>query len=458
MQHFDLCVLGAGSAGYNGAVAARKAGKSVALVDGTAELAGLCILRGCMPSKALLRSADVAHLVRTAPEVGIHPGGMRPDIDYVVERKRRIIGEFAAERTAGIKSFPLFRGAASFVSADSLQVDDEVISASNFLVATGSVVSVPDIGGLEQSGYLTSDDVLELKTLPKSIVVLGGGAVACELAQYLARLGVRTTVLQRSATLLSSEDPEIGETIRAAFEREGIQVVTGVSVRHVERQDKLTVDADIAGVRERFEADEVFAALGRRANTEGFGLQAAGIDYDLYGIKVDRYLRTSNRIAYAAGDVTGFSRELVHLAVYEGELAVANAFGQGDPKPVDYQLHGSRAVFTEPEVAIAGKTERDCRAEGIDFISATYPFRDHGKAIVANLTDGFVKMLATTQGRILGITYVSAGASDLIAEAIALIHFGANVSDVLDMPHLHPTMAEILTYPAEMLTEQVKAG
>ncbi|MBC5823285.1 MAG: dihydrolipoyl dehydrogenase [Candidatus Eremiobacteraeota bacterium] len=457
-RSYDFCVLGAGSAGYNAAVAARKLGKSVALVDGTGQLAGLCILRGCMPSKALLRSADIAYLVRTATQVGIQPLGFRADVPAIVQRKDRMIREFAEERTAGIMTFPFFAGTPHFVSADQLAVNGDVISADRFLVSTGSLVSVPDIPGLSETGYLTSDDVLDLTSLPASIVVLGGGAVACELAQYLARLGVHTTVLQRSRTLLSSEDPEVGEAVRAAFERDGIRVLTGVHVRHVERDgSRKRIVADVDGISERFEADELFAALGRRPNVEGFGLQAAGVEYDFYGIKVDTYLQTSNPRVYAAGDVTGFSRELVHLAVYEGELVARNVFDEAKRKPVDYELYGSRAIFTEPQVAIAGRNERECRERGIEFISATYSFRDHGKAIVANLTDGFVKMLSTRQGRILGITYVSAEASDLIAEAIALIHFKATAKDVLDMPHLHPTMAEILTYPAEMLAERVPA-
>jgi pyruvate/2-oxoglutarate dehydrogenase complex dihydrolipoamide dehydrogenase (E3) component len=411
-----------------------------------------------MPSKALLRSADVAHIVETAPQVGIMPNGLRADVHALIARKRRIIKSFADERVEGINAFPLFRGAPRFESPGTLLVGEQSISADVFLISTGSLINVPQISGLAETGYLTSDEVLDAASLPQSIVVLGGGAVACELSQYYGRLGVRTTVLQRSHTLLSSEDAEVGEAVRMAFEKENIAVITAVHIDRVERAgNKKRVIAEVDGDTAVYEADEIFVALGRRPNVDGFCFDRAGIDFDHHGVKVDDYLLTSNPHVYAAGDVTGMSRELVHLAVYEGKLAVRNAFMPHQRKAVDYALHGARAIFTEPQVAVAGKNERECQRQGLACVSAAYPFHDHGKAIIANLTEGFVKMLAAPDGRILGVTYVGAEASDLIQEAVALLYFGATVQDVLEMPHLHPTMAEILSYPAEMLAARVGA-
>ena len=455
-QHaFDLCVLGGGSAGFAGATTARGLGKTVAIIDGTGPLAGLCILRGCMPSKTLIRSAEIAHLMKVAPTLGVIPSAVRIDVPAMVARKRHIIGEFADDRIKGLEKFPLFRGAPRFTGPAQVQVGDDTIEAERFLVATGSHIHLPPIEGLAETGYLTSDDVLELDLLPKTVIVLGAGDVAVELAQYLVRVGVDTTIVQRGATLLSGEDPDVGQAVREALEADGIRVHTGALVQRVERHGKAkrviakTADGELA-----VEAEDIFAALGRRPNVEGFGFDVAGISYDANGVKIDEYMRTTNPRIFAAGDATGMN-ELVHVAVYGGALAVANAFASS-PRRLNVDLWASRAVFTDPQVGIAGLTERQCRERGIAYAVARYPFNDLGKAITAELTQGFVKMLAALDGRILGVTIVGAEASDLIAEAIALVYFGARCHDVLEMPHLHPTLAEIITYPAEELCEKIE--
>src|SRR5215472_5887037 len=259
---YDLCIVGGGSAGYAGAVTARELGKSVVIVDGPGPLAGLCILRGCMPSKTLLRSAEVAQLVRQASEYGIIADTPRIDAKAVVERKRRIIKEFADYRIDGIETFAVVRDAARFVGPDLLEAGDRTISAERFLIATGSTIAVPDIPGLKKTGFVTSDDVLELESLPKSVVVLGGGPTACELAQYLSRLDVATTMVQRSRTLLSDEDEDIGRSLRGALERDGITVHAGTILTGVERNAQAKT---VRFLRDREEmsvrADEIFVAL-----------------------------------------------------------------------------------------------------------------------------------------------------------------------------------------------------
>lgn len=452
---YDLCVIGGGSAGYAAAVTGRDLGKSVVIVDGPGPLAGLCILRGCMPSKTILRSAEIAQLVRRASEVGVVTTAPVVDVKAVIERKRRIINGFADYRAEEIETFPLVRGHARFVAPDSIDVEGRSISAERFIVATGSSIAVPDIAGLMDTGFITSDDILEMESLPKSIVVLGGGPTACELGQYLSRAGVRTTMIQRSATLLSGEDADVAIALRSALEREGIRVLTGTTLVRAERSGGAKrVFFTREGVEEVADADEIFVALGRSPSIDGLDLDAAGIAHD-EGITVDPYLQTSNPRVYAVGDVLHESLQLVHVAVHEGTLAARNAFAQVRSK-IDYGLWSSRAVFTEPQVAIAGLSERECTARGIEYAAAAYPFDDLGKAIATDRTDGFVKMLAARDGKILGVAIVGAEASDLIHEAIALLHFGATIRDVMEMPHLHPTLAEIMTYPAETLMERLE--
>jgi pyruvate/2-oxoglutarate dehydrogenase complex dihydrolipoamide dehydrogenase (E3) component len=455
IHEFDLCVVGAGSAGYAAATTARRLGKRAALVEWDGPLGGLCILRGCMPSKTELRSAEVAHLARTAGEVGIRVEGVTPDVPAVVARQRRIIEGFADYRVSGIKEFPLFQGVTKFRSRNELAVGDEIIRAAKFVFSTGSVINVPEIPGLRETGYVTSDDVLEMERPPKSFITLGGGPTGCELSQYLLRMGCSVTMLQRSATVLSAEDSDIGASLGAALAEDGIELHTGTTIKRIERAgSRKRVVAQRGPEEIVVEADEIFMALGRRPNVDSFGLDTAGVDFDRKGVKIDQYLQTTNPDIFAAGDVTG-SYELVHVAVYEGQLAAQNAFSAVKEK-ADRDLQFARACFTDPQVAIAGKTERDCLAAGIAYSIATFPFNDLGKAISTNLTQGFIKMLAAPDGRLLGVSLVGAEAADLIHEAIALLYFKANVRDIVEMPHLHPTLAEIITYPAEELCERLE--
>ena len=452
----DFCVIGAGSAGYAAATIARSLGKSVVIVESTAPLAGLCILRGCMPSKTLLRTAEVAHLVAEAPQFGIEPGAAIANLPAIMARKRRIIKEFADYRIAGIDTFPLLRGIVAFTGPDRLSVGHSVVRAGKYLVATGSVINVPEIPGLAEAGFVTSDEVLELDALPSSMIVLGGGSIACELAQYLQRVGVRVTMLQRSLSLLSGEDPDVGFALQRALVDEGMEIRTGAALVGVSTADgRKRVHFENDGAVEVVEADEIFVALGRRANVDGLELAAAGIEFDRRGIHVDKHLRTTNPDVYAAGDVIWESTQLVHVAVNEGQTAARNALSDARLS-IDYDLHGARAVFTDPQVAIAGLTERECKQRALPYSVARFPFDDLGKAIAVGATKGFVKMLAAPDGSVLGVAIVGAEASDFIHESIALLYFKANVRDVMAMPHLHPTLAEILTYPAEELCEYLE--
>ncbi|HLN46826.1 MAG TPA: FAD-dependent oxidoreductase, partial [Magnetospirillaceae bacterium] len=317
-QEFDLCVVGAGSAGYAAATAARRMGKRVALVDGDGPLGGLCILRGCMPSKTVLRSAEIAHLARTAGEVGVAVSGVKPDVAAVIARKRRIIEGFADYRVSGINEFPLFRGRPKFTGAHELSIGSDIIVATKFVLSTGSVINVPDIPGLRETGYVTSDDVLELEAPPRSFITLGGGPTAVELSQYLRRMDCAVTMVQRSPTILSSEDPDVGEALGSALSDDGIELHTATVVKRVERDGaRKRVIAQRGPHEMAFEADEIFLALGRRPNIDGLGLEHAGVVADARGVKVNEYLETANPDILAAGDVTG-SYELVHVAVYEG--------------------------------------------------------------------------------------------------------------------------------------------
>ena len=456
---YDLVIIGAGSGGYAAARTARDLGASVALVD-HGPLGGLCILRGCMPSKTLIASSDSIHEVREAAVLGIHADVRKIDLAKIFARKREIIDGFVEYRTEGIKAFPLYEGLASFESATRLRVGDDVfLEAKNFIVATGSIIAPPAVIGLQETGYIDSDDVLDTDTLPGSIVVLGGGYVGCELGQFLSRMGVKTTFVVRARQLLSSEDTDVGDAVTLYFRNEGMDVHTNAVVTRVEKRGtKKVVHFMRDGIDSSVEADEIFHALGRVPNMDGLDLEVAGVAcHAMTGIAVGPDLRTCVPNIFAVGDVTGVYA-LVHVAIYQGEIAARNAV-LGTSEQADYRLQKAHTIFTDPQIAVVGATEKELRAASVPFFAGSYLFSEHGKAVAINKTKGFVKMLADPEtGRILGAAIVGAEASDLIHEVIVAMYYNGTVQDFAKIPHLHPTLAEILTYPAEEIALQMDAA
>jgi pyruvate/2-oxoglutarate dehydrogenase complex dihydrolipoamide dehydrogenase (E3) component len=455
---FDLIVVGAGSGGYAAARTARDLGATVAIVD-RGPLGGLCILRGCMPSKTLIATSDAAYEIDHAHELGVAASRSAVDFPFIMARKKAIIAGFADYRIAGIDTFPVFTGPAYFESPTALRVGDVVLHAGAFVIGTGSIVAPPAIPGLAEAGYIDSDAALELAQPPKSMIILGGGYVSTELGQFFARTGTHVTVVIRAAHLLSGEDSDVGQALTEYLRDDGMVIETGAHVNRVSIADdgRKVVHFVRDGREESVAADEIFYALGRLPNIDGLGLEHAGVRaHAIRGIEVDATMRTSNRSIFAVGDVTG-QFLLVHVAIAQGELAARNAIGQTDER-IDYSLSKAHTIFSDPQVGIAGDTEKELAAAGVAYLKATYPFNDLGKAISIGKTKGFVKMLASPlDGRILGVAIVGSNASDLIHIPIAAMAFKATVFDYVKIPHLHPTMAEILTYPAEELAEMIAA-
>lgn len=455
-RRHDLIVIGAGSAGYAAARTARDVGCDVALVD-EGPLGGLCILRGCMPSKALLASSDALQDAKEARALGIDARGLAVDMRYVAARKRELVRGFVDYRIAGIQEFPLYLGAARFLSPTRLAVGDDVLlEASKFVIASGSVVAPGALPGLTATGYVDSDAVLDFEAIPESVVVLGGGYTACELGQFLARMGARTTILIRSGHLLTESDEDVGDALTGYFREEGIEVVTHASLLGAQGRAAQKVVRYLHGGTE-YEAigDEIFYALGRTPNIAGLDLEKAGIAYGpAGGITVDRRLRTSNPNVYAVGDVTG-EYMLVHVAIYQGEVAARNACLQTD-EAADYRLVSAHTIFTDPQLATVGMSEKDLRRKGVAYVCGRYDFAEHGKAQCLGKTKGFVKMMADREtGCILGASVLGPQASELIHEMIVAMNFFATVDQFMRIPHLHPTLAEIWTYPAESCAAQL---
>ncbi len=455
---FDLAVIGGGSGGYAAARTSAAAGLKTVVIEGGEQVGGLCILRGCMPTKALLYAAEVKHLAEQAAIWGVKAGKVSFDFAKVMRRKDAQIKDFARyrERQLSHGRFKFIRANAAFLDSHTVALNNgKKVTARNFVIATGSSVAPPPLPQLDEVGYITSDDAVALKRLPKSLTVLGGGAIACEFAQFFARFGVKVMLIQRSEQILRDFDADAGSELASAFRQEGIRVCTGTKLVDARRRGKLkTVVFEQAGKRLSVSADEILLALGRTPNTASLNLSQAGVTTENQRIVTDDTMRASVPHIFAAGDCTG-PHEIVHIAIQQGENAVYNILHPRAPRRMDYRLLIS-VVFTDPQVAVVGLTEKAAAARGIKYLAASYPFNDHGKSLIMEAKHGFVKLLADPRsGEILGGSCIGPVGGELIHEIVAAMAKRMTVRELAAMPHYHPTLAEIWTYPAEELADQL---
>lgn len=459
-RSYDFVVIGGGSAGYNAACVAAGLGRRVAVIDGARQLGGLCILRGCMPSKTLIYSAEVLHLAQGAREFGLRVSGASADMRAIQARKRRIIGGFASYRVKQLESgeFDLIRGRASFVDPHTVELGGgRRIKAKYFLVCTGSRVSVPPIPGLAAAPFWTSDDVLRLDYRPRSVIVLGGGVVACELAQFLRRIGSRVCLIQRGRQLLRGNSRDAAGVLRKAFEDGGIEVVTDTKILGIGTSGRgISATFRHRGKTARRKADHLLVALGREPETSRLALRKAGVRTAANGrILTNRWQQTSAPHIYAAGDCCG-PHEIVHIAIQQGELAARHSAGVSGLIPTDDSMLLS-VIFTDPQLARIGWRESDLVRKRVKFTAARYPFNDCGKAILMGGMYGFVKVLAAPRGgRILGVEIVGKDAGELIHCFSGPLAMRATVHDMLRAPWYHPTLSEIVTFPLAELAEKTR--
>ncbi|KXU35050.1 pyridine nucleotide-disulfide oxidoreductase [Cephaloticoccus capnophilus] len=492
-RNYDLAIIGGGSAGYNAARTATSLGLKTAVIDGAAELGGLCILRGCMPSKTLLHVADTLHAVRHAAPLGLRIPRATPDMPAIQARKRRIIADFASYRQNQLHNgdFALIPHYAHFLDPHTLALSNgETLRARHILIATGSRISTPSsIPGLADAQCWTSDDILDLDFIPKTLVVLGGGIVACELAQLLARLGTRVTLIQRSAQLLRDHSAQAADVIRQSLEADGVEIFTNTQLLRVSRKTargkaSYTIEfehkksansakrRDASPKREVVTAQHCLNALGRTPHTAPLALDLAGVKTAPSGhILANRWQQTTAPHIYAAGDCTG-PHEIVHLAIQQAELAVRHIAAALEAKTAREMTsrrkhlakeYGRRpllsVVFTDPQLAQIGLSERDLKTSNTPYLCASYPYDDHGKAILLEATRGYAKVFASPRtGRLLGAEIVGRDSGELIHCFSTPLAMRATVFDMLRAPWYHPTLAEILTYPLEEIADQISAA
>ncbi len=443
---YNLIAIGAGSGGLVSAYIAAAVKARVALIERD-RMGGDCLNTGCVPSKALIRSAKMLAYSRRAQEFGLKRSEVAFDFADIMERVQQVIAKVephdSIERYTGL-GVECFTGEARITSPWTVEVNGKTLTTRNIIIATGAKPFVPPIKGLDKIDYLTSDNLWELRENPGRLIVLGGGPIGSEMTQAFARLGAEVTQVEMLPRIMVREDPEVSEYIKAAFEAEGIRVLTGHAAREVieDNGEKVLVcDADGTTVKVPF--DRILVAVGRKAKVTGFGLEELGVEIAKNGtVAVDPLLRTNYPNIFAVGDVAGpyqFTHTASHMAWYASVNALFSGFKSFK---VDYRVI-PWATFTDPEVARVGLSEDEARAQGIAYEVTRYGIDDLDRAIADSEDHGWVKVL-TKRGsdKLLGVTIVGSHAGDLLAEYVLAMKHGLGLNKILGTIHTYPTMSE----------------
>jgi len=408
----------------------------------------------------LIESANRYLTIRNAAEFGLRAGETSVHGDEIIARKKKLVDEFAAHRRGQLEhgEFDFIRGMAAFADANTIEIADGSnppirIAGRSFLISTGSKEHRVTIPGLAEVGCLDSDAILDCQNIPDSVIVLGGGAIAMEFAHYYEGLGTHVTILQRSAHVLKEMDTDVSQALESAFMKRGMQLCLNAALLRVDRNaGRKRVWFQHDGAEKSAEAGEIICALGRVPCVDGVHPERAGIALEHGKLVCNARQQTNVPHIFAAGDVAG-PHEIVHIAIEQGELSARNAArlvrGNSEPlEEMDYRLK-LFAVFSEPQIASAGFTEKELQKLRVPHSVARHPFDDHGKSMVMGETEGFVKLIAAEKTReILGAAVVGPHASDLIHEIVVAMYFRATARDLSRVPHYHPTLSEIWTYPA----------
>lgn len=456
---YNMVVIGAGSAGLVSAYIAAAVKAKVALIE-KHKMGGDCLNTGCVPSKALIRSAKIFNYFRRANEFGLELSAPQLNFAKVMERVQRVIKEIephdSIERYTGL-GVECITGEAQILSPYEVKVNGKVLTTKNIVVATGAGPVIPKIPGLELIKPLTSDNIWNLREQPKELVVLGGGPIGCELAQSFARLGTKVTLVEMSKRIMGREDEDVSDAVTKTFRQEGVQVLTSHKALRIEKGPSgPRLICESLGKEVALEFDQILLALGRKANVTGFGLEDLGVDISNRGtIVADEFLRTTNfPNIFVCGDVTG-PFQLTHAAAHQAWYVAVNAlFSPFKSFKVDYRVI-PWCTFSDPEVARVGINELEAKEKGIEYQVTKYGIDDLDRAIADSEAHGFVKVLTPPgSDKILGVTIVGHHAGDIIAEYVTAMKYGLGLNKILGTIHIYPTLSEANKYAAGVWKKQ----
>jgi len=438
----DLCVIGAGSGGLSVAAGAQQMGAPSALIE-KGLMGGDCLNYGCVPSKALLAAGHAAAAIRHGADFGVNAGQPEIVAEKVYAHVRNTIAAIApndsVERFEGL-GVKVFQGEGRFTGPGTVVVGETTIKARRFVIATGSRAFVPPIKGLDQVPFMTNETIFDGPDLPGHLIVIGGGPIGIEMAQAHRHLGCRVTVLEMFA-IMPKDDADLVAVVRRALEQDGIAIFEGIKVLGVEKvASGIAVRIEKDGKEQTIEGSHLLIAAGRRPNVGGLDLEKAGVDYSPMGITVDARLRTSNKKIFAIGDVTG-GYQFTHVAAYHAGIVIRNALFR---LPAKADMRATPWVtYTAPELAQVGLSEAEARKKYSDIKVLTWPFAENDRAQAERLSDGLIKVVTTSKGRILGAGIVGAHAGELIQVWVLALSKKMKIADIASMIAPYPTLGEV---------------
>ena len=443
---YDIGILGGGSAGLTIAAGAAQFGAKTLLIDKENRLGGDCLHYGCVPSKTLIKTAGVYHLMKNAKKFGLPQTEIPPaDFKEVSNRIRSVISVIqkhdSEERFCKLGAKVEF-GQAEFIDEHTVQINGKTYSAKSWVIATGSSPMIPRIEGIENTPYITNKEIFYLDKLPSSMIFLGGGPISTEMAQAFARLGAKVTVLERIGQILGREDKDMADAVMEVMRSEGVDFRVNaevISTKDLGNMREVTIKKQDGSI-ETLTSESIVVALGRKPNLFGLGLEKIGVEFDLRGLKLDARLRTSRKHIYGAGDVTG-TYQFTHAAGYEGGIVLSNAILHL-PRKVDYTFF-PWCTYTDPELANIGMNETAAKAAGIKHTVWTEEFKMNDRGLAEGESVGRIKLVLDEKEKPLGVQILGLHAGELISEWVAVLNGGVKLSSLAGAVHPYPTLAEI---------------
>ena len=447
MNDYQVVVIGGGPGGYVAAIRAAQLGLKTSLIEKDI-VGGLCLNWGCIPSKALLRNAEVLNLIKNSKEFGIHIDNFSPDFSEAVKRSRKVVKKL----TSGV-GFLLKKNKVELISDTAtinnsneikLQNSDKIITADNIILATGSNFREFPNMPVDEKRVITSRQALELNDVPKKIAIVGGGATGIEFSYIFNAYGSDVTIIELADRILNKEDSDVSKELTKLYEKKGINILPNTQINNLEVSDKsVLANLSIDGEESSMEFDILMVAVGAEANTNNLGVENVGIELDNGWIKIDEYMNTNISNIYAIGDVTGKLLQ-AHVASHQGVVAVEKIAGL-NPEPIKNYLDMPRAIYCEPQVASIGLTEEEAKEQGYKIKTGTFPLAASGKALGLGDTEGFSKLIFDSEiGELLGAHLIGSNVSELLGEIGILKLLEGSSKEIGDLVHPHPTISEVL--------------